>query len=88
MLFTAPGERVMRPEFGSGLRELLFDGNSEALETAADFMVQTAVQRFLSDLVTIEALEIAREDSTISITLTYVVRAEDERVTETITRAA
>lgn len=78
----------MRPEFGSGLRELLFDGNSEALETAADFMVQTAVQRFLSDLVTIEALEIAREDSTISITLTYVVRAEDERVTETFTRAA
>jgi phage baseplate assembly protein W len=86
VLFTAPGERVMRPEFGSGLRELLFDGNSEALATAAEFMVQSAIQGFLKELVVIEALDIVREDSTISITLTYVVRAEDERVTQTFTR--
>ena len=28
VLFTAPGERVMRPDFGSGLLALVFEPNS------------------------------------------------------------
>ena len=50
VLFTASGERVMRPEFGSGIPEMLFDSNSEALETAADFQIRASVQRHLSDV--------------------------------------
>ncbi len=32
VLFTAPGERLNRPTFGSGLKQLLFQPNSEELD--------------------------------------------------------
>ncbi len=86
VLFTAPGERVNRPEFGSGLRELLFDVNSEAMASATEFMVQSAIQRYLSDLVVIESLEVERDEGRLNVTLTYALRAEEERVTEIFSR--
>ena len=33
VLFTSPGERVMRPDFGSGLRELVFAPNRDRKST-------------------------------------------------------
>ncbi|SIT01839.1 hypothetical protein SAMN05421759_11059 [Roseivivax lentus] len=86
VLFTAPGERVMRPGFGSGIHEMLFDANNEALETAAEFLIQSAIQQHLSNVVSIEALEVARDEGQLNITLTYVVTGEDERVTDTFSR--
>ncbi len=87
VLFTSPGERVNRPEFGSGIRELLFDTNSEAIANATEFMVQSAIQRYLSELVVIESLEVTRNEGELRITLTYAMRDEAERVTETFGRA-
>lgn len=31
VLFTSPGERVFRPEFGAGIRSLVFEPNTSAL---------------------------------------------------------
>ena len=42
VLFTAPGERVMRPDFGSGLMQLLFAPNSAELAATTQFLVQGA----------------------------------------------
>ncbi len=86
VLFTAPGERVNRPEFGSGVRELLFDVNSEAMANAAEFMVRSAVQRYLSDLVVVDALTVTRDEGELRIALSYTLRADEERVTETFVR--
>lgn len=87
VLFTAPGERVNRPEFGSGIYEMLFDANSEALETAADFLIRSAVQRHLADVLTIEALEVSRNDGEVRIMLSYVLAGDDERQSDVFTRA-
>ncbi|MEM9318242.1 MAG: GPW/gp25 family protein [Pseudomonadota bacterium] len=86
VLFTAPGERVNRPTFGSGIYEMLFDANNQALETAADFLIQSAIQQHLSDIVTVEGLEIQRNEGLLEIKLTYGLRGEEERVTDTFTR--
>ena len=86
VLFTAPGERVNRPAFGSGIYEMLFDANSQALETAADFLIQSAIQQHLSDVVTVEALEVRRDEGTLEIVLTYGLRGAEERYTDTFTR--
>lgn len=79
VLFTSPGERVNRPDFGSGLREMLFDTNSEALETAADFLIQSAIQRHLSDILTVTELTIRRDEGVLEISLAYVLRETGER---------
>ncbi len=86
VLFTAPGERVNRPEFGAGLMELLFDTNSEAMETAADFLIRSAIQRHLSDILTIADLGIRRDEGRIEISLSYVLRDSGETVSSRFRR--
>jgi len=86
VLFTAPGERVNRPEFGAGVADLLFDANSEALETASGFLIRSAIQRHLSDVLVLDALEVSRDEGTLRIVLSYTPLGADERVSETFTR--
>ena len=45
VLFTAPGERVNRPDFGSGLLQLVFAPNSDELAAAVQHSVQAALCR-------------------------------------------
>jgi phage baseplate assembly protein W len=57
LLFTNPGERVNRPDFGSGLLQLVFAPNSPELAATLQFTVQAALQRWLGDLIEVQALE-------------------------------
>ena len=79
VLFTAPGERVNRPTFGSGVLRLVFAPNGEALAAAAQFTIQGALQQWLGDLIVVEAVEVESEDSTLRIRVQYVVRRTQRR---------
>ena len=86
VLFTAPGERVMRPDFGSGLRELVFAPNSPELAATTQFLVQGALQQWLAELITVEAVEVSAEDSRLAVSVQYVVRRTDTRRVERFVR--
>jgi phage baseplate assembly protein W len=86
VLFTAPGERVNRPDFGSGLLQLVFAPNSDELATATQFMVQGALQQWLGDLIQVEAVEVESEDATLQVTVQYVVRRNRQRQTAQFSR--
>ncbi|QKW08710.1 GPW/gp25 family protein [Streptomyces sp. NA04227] len=75
LLFTSPGERVMRPDFGCGLLDLVFTPNSPELASALELSVQAALQRWLGELIEVEALDVVSEDNTVRVFLRYVVRA-------------
>jgi phage baseplate assembly protein W len=79
VLFTAPGERVNRPGFGSGLLQLVFAPNSDELAAATQFLVQGSLQQWLGDLIDVEAVEAESVDSTLRVTVRYVVRRDGER---------
>jgi phage baseplate assembly protein W len=79
VLFTTPGERVNRPEFGSGLLQLVFAPNSDELATATQFMVQAALQRWLGELLTIEAVQVESDDATLRVLVQYVIRLTQQR---------
>jgi phage baseplate assembly protein W len=74
VLFTAPGERVMRPDFGSGLQQLLFAGNSPELAATTQMMVQAALQQYLGNLIVVETVAIESIDSTLQVEVIYIVR--------------
>ena len=74
VLFTAPGERVMRPDFGSGLQQLLFAGNSPELAATTQMLVQAALQQFLGNLIVVETVAIEAIDSTLQVEVIYMVR--------------
>lgn len=79
LLFTAPGERVNRPTFGTGLRQLLFAPNSPELATATEFMVQGALQEFLGELIRVEAVDVVSEEATLRVTVQYIVQRTQQR---------
>ncbi len=75
LLFTNPGERVNRPDFGSGLLQLVFAPNSPELAAALQFTLQAALQRWLGDVIEVGALAVTSEDSSLRVDLSYVVCA-------------
>jgi len=78
VLFTAPGERVNRPDFGCGLRELVFAGNEAALAAGVELTVQGALQRWLGEEIEVRRVAVAADDATLAIDITYAVRRTGE----------
>ena len=87
LLFTSPGERVNRPDFGSGLLKMVFAPNSAELASTLQGVVQAAIQRWLGDLIELRTLEVTAENSTLSLTLSYLVRQTNETRTAEISRS-
>ncbi len=83
VLFTNPGERVMRPDFGSGLLRLVFAPNSDMLAATSQMLVQSALQRWLGDVIAVEAVSVEAVDSILRVTVRYVIRRSGSRVTDT-----
>lgn len=72
VLFTRLGERVNRPEFGSGLIDLLFEPNSQSLRTTTEMMIQSTLQNYLSDMIVVENLAVSHKDGgQLIVDLTY-----------------
>ncbi|SFS96464.1 GPW/gp25 family protein [Saccharopolyspora flava] len=79
VLFTSPGERVMRPDFGCGLLDVVFAPNSPELTATLELSVHAAVERWLGELVAIESLDIEADAETVRVGLRYRVRATGSR---------
>lgn len=88
VLFTAPGERVMRPDFGSGLLALTFEPASVALVTTTQALVQGGLQQWLGHLIAVESVEVSAGDGTLSVEVTYVSLRSEERRSERFTAPA
>jgi phage baseplate assembly protein W len=75
VLFTNPGERVNRPDFGCGVKQLVFMPNSDALATATQFLIQGALQRWLESVIQVESVEVEAVDSELRVSLVYSKRS-------------
>jgi phage baseplate assembly protein W len=84
VLFTALGERVNRPTFGSGINQLVFAPNSSELASATQFLVQGALQQWLKDIIHVEAVIAKNEESTLTVVVRYniVKRSQESRIAE------
>ena len=87
LLFTSPGERVNRPDFGSGLLQMVFAPNSTELASALQFTTQAAIQRELGDLISLQNLTVSAVDATLSVTVSYVITATGQSQTNSFTRS-
>lgn len=76
LLFTNPGERVNRPDFGSGLLQLVFAPNSPELAAALQFALQASLNRWLGDLIELRGLEVVSDDARLTVSLSYAERAD------------
>jgi phage baseplate assembly protein W len=88
VLFTSPGERVNRPTFGSGLLKLVFAPNGDVLAAAAQVSAQGALQQWLGDVITVQALDVDNSDATLSVTVRYLIRRTQQPQVATFTGVA
>ena len=88
LLFTSPGERVNRPDFGSGLLQMVFAPNSPELAAALQYTAQAALQRYLGDVIDLQALEVTSQDSTLGVVVKYIVKRTGDARTESFLRSA
>lgn len=71
VLFTLPGERVNRPDFGTDIAQLVFAPASPELASASRLLTQGALQRWLGDRLAIDAVEVLAEGSVLEVTVRY-----------------
>src|SRR6204780_1454721 len=81
VLFTAPGERVNLPDFGSGLLQLPFAPNSLEMAAATQFAVQGALQKWLSGYAKVLSVVASAVDSTLTVTYAPLNTGITERQT-------
>lgn len=86
LLFTNPGERVNRPDFGSGLLQIVFAPNSPELASALQFTTQAALQRFLGDVIDLQSLSVTADDSTLTVAVSYIVKRTGDSRSENFVR--
>jgi phage baseplate assembly protein W len=91
LLLTVRGERLMQPEFGSGLYELLFEMNTDEFNQTVEDEIRTSLQRWLPivtvDEVIVEESNVLRDTNQFNVSLKFSVgnSTESETVEFTVT---
>jgi phage baseplate assembly protein W len=88
LLFTMPGERVMRPDFGSGLMQLVFAPVDDELASATQLLVQSALQQTLGNVIDVETVRAVFQDGVLEVSVQYVLKQTGQRVVDAFTREA
>lgn len=67
VLLTTPGERVNQPQFGCGLRQLVFAPVSDALQATMRIQVMQALGQALGEVITLNDVTVSTGDSTAAL---------------------
>jgi hypothetical protein len=79
VLFTNPGERVNRPDFGCGIRRMVFAPNSDVSASLAQVTVYQALDKWLSTVIDVSRVEVAARDEVLEVKIAYILKARQER---------
>jgi phage baseplate assembly protein W len=80
LIATAPGERVMHPDYGCGLHRLLFAPNDDSTAGLAIYYVRQAIERFEQrvEILTLDAGPSPDQAELLEIFLEYRVRSTQQ----------
>jgi phage baseplate assembly protein W len=79
VLFTAPGERVNRPTFGSGLPGLVFEPNAPDAAAATQFQAHGALQLWLGDVIEVQDVTVEADGEVLRVLVRYLIRRTQQR---------
>jgi uncharacterized protein len=72
VLFTGPGERVNRPDFGSGVARLVFAPSGDSLAESTQALVHGALQQWLGELIRVESVRVTAVDARLEVVVDYL----------------
>lgn len=79
VLLTNPGERINRPDFGCGVRRMVFANGGDISAALAQTAVYQALNRWLPNAISVTEVTATADDATLRIHIVYVVKALGER---------
>jgi uncharacterized protein len=79
VLLTSPGERINRPDFGCGVKRMVFAPNSEVAATLAQTVIYQALGKWLGSVLAVHEVAVRAVDERLDIRIGYSVRARGER---------
>ena len=82
ILFTSPGERINQPEFGCGLKDLVFANATPMLDSVIDFVIRGGIERWMGELISIDDMQTHIHDEKIIVKITYTIKhsLQQERI--------
>jgi len=79
VLFTSPGERINRPDFGCGVKRMVFAPNDEVVASLAQVTILEALKRWLDPVITVNNVTVKAVDEVLQILVAYTLKARQER---------
>ena len=79
VLFTSPGERINRPDFGCGVKRMVFAPNDEVVASLAQVTILEALTRWLDPVITVNTVTVKAVDEVLQILVAYTLKARQER---------
>jgi uncharacterized protein len=90
ILLTSPGERVDLPQFGCGLRQLVFAPITSSLDATVKLQITQALGRWLAGIIQVSAIDVSSSEdnaalapATVQVTISYTL--VDTQTTEQTT---
>lgn len=79
VLFTSPGERINRPDFGCGVKRLVFAPNSEVSAALAQVTIFEALTKWLGTAIAVNDVKVFAIEERLEIKIAYTLKARGER---------
>ena len=79
VLFTAPGERINRPDFGTGVKRLVFAPNSPATASLTQTLIFQGLTTWLGTLIRTDDIKAEADNERLNITIVYTVLARQQQ---------
>lgn len=79
VLLTNPGERVNRPDFGCGIRRMVFAPNSEATASLTEVTIRQALDRWLAPVLEVDGIEVRADEERLVVRIAYFLKARREK---------
>jgi phage baseplate assembly protein W len=75
VLLTAPGERTHRPDFGAGLRRMVFAPNDDATASLIQGTIYQHLTQWLGTLINVDDVKATSDGNRLEVEVTYTLKA-------------
>jgi phage baseplate assembly protein W len=82
VLFTSPGERVNRPEFGCGLLTFPFEPASLERLAVLEALIRSNLEQWLGDVIVLGELGVSVDDATVTVVVSYTIRRTGQAISD------
>jgi phage baseplate assembly protein W len=79
VLFTNPGERINRPDFGCGIRRMVFAPNSDVSANLSQVMINQSLEKWMGTVIEVNEVKVKAIEERLEVTIVFLVRATQQR---------